>query len=148
MSYTSLTYHIVFATNQRRRWLTEDVADKLAGYMNGIFVNLGGRLLAAGAADDHMHLAGLLPPTSAVAEFIGKIKANSSRWLRRKRQDMGAFRWQDGYAAFSVSPSALARVKRYIHRQREHHHGQTFDEELAALFEKHGIKRDGSSCLA
>lgn len=143
MSYTSLTYHIVFATHQRRRWLSEDVADKLTGYTNGIVANLGGQLLAAGCADDHVHLAAQLPASSPVAELVGKIKANSSRWLRRNADGLSTFRWQDGYAAFSVSPSALNRVKQYLRKKRDHHMRQTFDEELDALFEKHGIERDG-----
>jgi REP element-mobilizing transposase RayT len=148
MSYTSLTYHIVFATHGRRRWLSEPAADKLGGYVHGIVANLNGQLIAFGGADNHIHIAARLPPTSPVSEQVGKIKANSSRWLRRSVEGLELFRWQDGYAAFSVSPSMVRRVETYIERQREHHRKTTFDEELAALLEAHGIPHDDRPALA
>ncbi len=48
------------------------------------------------------------------------------RWGRR-------FRWQTGYAAFSVSPSKLGSVRNYIARQEEHHPRMTYQEEVWAL---------------
>ena len=147
MSYTILTYHVVFATHGRRRWLSEPAADKLGGYVRGIAANLNGQLIAFGAAEDHVHVAASLPPTSAVSDLVGKIKANSSRWLRRNLDGFGLFRWQDGYAAFSVAPSVLPRVNRYIKRQREHHRRTTFEEELAALLAARGIAHDNRIAL-
>ncbi len=60
-----------------------------------------------------------------------KLKSNSSWWMK----DQGAvdFWWQAGYAAFSAGRSELEQVKRYIYRQREHHRGHTFEQELRAL---------------
>ncbi len=68
------------------------------------------------------------------------MKANSSkgaheRWGRR-------FGWQTGYAAFSVSPSKLGSVRNYIARQEEHHPRMTYQEEVWALLQKHGIAYD------
>jgi len=53
-----------------------------------------------------------------------------------------AFGWQAGYGAFSVSPSSVPRVVRYIEGQAEHHKRQTFEEEFLLLLERHGIEHD------
>jgi len=42
------------------------------------------------------------------------------------------FYWQNGYAGFSVSQSNVEKVRRYIENQ----------EELRALFKRHGISYD------
>lgn len=52
------------------------------------------------------------------------------------------FYWQHGYAAFSVSPSNVESVKHYIQTQEEHHRQMTFQEELRAFFQRHGVEYD------
>jgi len=75
-------------------------------------------------------------------ELVRKVKANTSRWMHRQLVAQETFAWQDGYAAFTVSPSALPRVLEYIANQEEHHRRMTFEEELKALLNKHGIEYD------
>ncbi|MFW6066590.1 MAG: IS200/IS605 family transposase [Planctomycetota bacterium] len=142
MSYTNLTYHVVFSTKQRRPILTADVSERVFEYLGGIVRKLDAKLLRAGGADDHVHLALSGPATLSVAELVRKIKANTSRWMHQKLPDQRNFAWQDGYAAFSVSASALDRVLDYIASQREHHRRMTFEEELKALLDKRGIEYD------
>ncbi len=142
MSYTSLFYHVVFSTKGRATLLTEDLLDRTGQYIGGIVRGLKGQLLVAGGTPDHIHLAGVIPPTEAVSDFIGKVKSNSSGWIHETFPEMRDFRWQDGYAAFSVSPSILPKVKQYIRSQGEHHKQQTFEEELIALLDKHGVEYD------
>jgi hypothetical protein len=43
-----------------------------------------------------------------------------------------AVQWQNGYGAFSVSPSQLDKVTAYIRNQREHHKKVTFEQECRA----------------
>jgi len=50
--------------------------------------------------------------------------------------------WQDGYAAFTVSESQVARLRRYIRTQEEHHRKADFREELTALLDRHQIQYD------
>ncbi|MCH7702846.1 MAG: transposase [Planctomycetes bacterium] len=59
--------------------------------------------------------------------------------IQAKNKD---FHWQSGYAAFSVSPSNVVEVQRYIENQEEYHRRMTFQDELRALFERHGIEFD------
>ena len=142
MSYTSMNYHIVFSTKDRRPFLQGDSFSRTCQYTGGIIRELGGVLLSSGGQPDHLHLAAVVPPTMAVSDFVGKVKANASGWLRQTVPDLRDFRWQDGYAAFTVSLSALPDVRRYIEGQGEHHKKLSFEQELMTLLDKHGIEYD------
>jgi len=64
------------------------------------------------------------------------LKCNSSRWLRETKP---LFSWQEGYSAFSVSPSQLDRVTKYIASQAEHHHRRSFEDEFLAMLQAANI---------
>ena len=142
MSYAKLHYHIVFATKGRRPLVTGAVLPRLVKYLGGIVRGSKGKLLEANGPEDHLHLAVMLHPQTAVSDLVCDIKANSSRWVQETFPDMCSFAWQDGYAAFSVSHSALGSVIDYIRNQREHHRKITFKEELIALLNRHEIEFD------
>ena len=52
------------------------------------------------------------------------------------------FRWREGYGAFSVSPSQVPVVKKYIQNQERHHRKQNFEEEFVTLLRNCGIEYD------
>ena len=52
------------------------------------------------------------------------------------------FSWQEGFAAFSVSPSQVSAVKQYIRNQAEHHRKRNFEEEFLLLLKKSGVAYD------
>ena len=52
------------------------------------------------------------------------------------------FNWQEGYGAFSVSPTARESVKRYIANQEQHHRNQSSLNEYIALLNAAGIEFD------
>ncbi|MCI0625543.1 MAG: transposase, partial [Acidobacteria bacterium] len=82
-----------------------------------------------------------IPPTLPISKAVQLVKGGSSLWFHETFR-RSAFAWQDGYGAFTVSKSQLPDVIRYLERQREHHRGQTFQEEYRALLERHGIDYD------
>jgi putative transposase len=88
---------------------------------------------------NHSHLLFLLPATMSLASAINTSKRNSSRFMHERGL---AFRWQNGYGAFSVSPSQLDKVTAYIRNQREHHKKVTFEEEFLARLKKAGVPYD------
>ena len=51
-----------------------------------------------------------------------------------------AFAWQKGYAAFTVSASAMDDVRAYILNQEEHHRARSFREELKAFLDRSGVE--------
>ncbi|MFP3936993.1 MAG: IS200/IS605 family transposase [Phycisphaerae bacterium] len=114
--------------------------------MGGVARNEAGRALAIGGASDHVHVLLSIRPDVSCSHAIMKLKSFSSGWVHREFPTLRDFAWQSGYAAFSVSQSQTERVRRYIANQNEHHRTRTFDEELNAILERHGIEyvRPGS----
>jgi putative transposase len=70
------------------------------------------------------------------------LKGESSKWIHGEFHGLGAFSWQDGYGAFSVSTSDIPDVIAYIQNQREHHRRKTFQEEYLEVLKATGIKYD------
>jgi REP element-mobilizing transposase RayT len=139
MSYTSLNYHIVFSTKQRKPFLETEHIQATCKYIGGILRNHKGCLLTGSGIANHLHLAASLHPQSNLSETVQAIKGNTSKWLHENYPELKLFRWQEGYSAFSVSQSALDTVIAYIHNQPTHHKKMTFEEELISLLKKHKI---------
>ncbi len=72
--------------------------------------------------------------------LISKIKTSSSKWLKQK--GLGTFRWQDGYAVFSVSSSKVTVVEKYIKTQEVHHSKTSFKDELRKFLNEYNIDFD------
>jgi len=141
-TYTSLLSHVIFSTKGRVPVLDVGLKERLFPYMGGIVRELGGVALSINGPADHVHLLLSLPPTIALSELIGKVKANSSGWAHKTFSSHNGFTWQVGYAAFSVSMSQRAKVLDYIVTQEEHHRTISFKEELLEFLKKHQIAYD------
>jgi putative transposase len=57
---------------------------------------------------------------------------SSSAWVHEKVGEPD-FAWQEGYAAFTVSPTARGAVKQYIANQEEHHRVRPYRDELIEM---------------
>jgi REP element-mobilizing transposase RayT len=141
-SYTSLLYHIVFSTKDRFPFLAPEWRGRLYAYLGGILRERGGDLLEINGTNDHVHLLLRLHQEHTLAQVVRDVKAASSGWIHREFPRLSHFAWQRGYGAFTVSASQLARVRRYIQAQEEHHRRRTFQEEFIALLKAHGIEYD------
>jgi len=121
-----LHYHVVFATKRRAPLLSEenlqDVKNAFAAKAN----DLGIEILAINGYIDHMHLLLQLSKASDLGKIVGQLKGYSSRM----NTDV---RWQIGYAAFTVSASAVSSVRKYIRDQKRHHEALDYRGELSAL---------------
>ena len=142
MAYTKLMYHILFSTKERRPLITPDALPRICEYMGGIVRKTGGKMLSANGTADHLHIATISSPTITVSKLVQLIKGNSSGWIHRTFPKLRLLYWQESYAAFTVSPSALGTLLRYIGAQAEHHKTIDFKEELRALLKKHGVDYD------
>ena len=141
-TYTTLMYHGVFSTKERRPILPLKLIPELLKVVAGIISDRDGKLLALGGTENHMHLLSIFHPARSVSDMFRDIKAVSTDWMHDKVEGMADFAWQSGYGAFSVSPSNAEQVKRYIAGQVKHHRRQTFEDELIALLDRHGIEYD------
>ena len=143
-AYSLQFTHIVFSTKDRRNLIPAELLPHLIAYVGGINRKLGLDSIAVGGRPNHLHILIGLPSTMRLAEAVQKLKANSSRWLGEQGIP---FEWQKGYGAFSVSPSMLRIVKKYVQQQEEHHRVRTFDDELRALLRKSGVQFEKGDAL-
>ena len=107
------------------------------------YVNCAGvAALIVNGTPDHVHMLVRMPTLCSVAEMVRVVKANSSRWVHEKWPNHRYFGWQTGYGAFSVSPSNVNAVTKYIAEQEEHHRRTSFQEEFLAFLQKNGVMYD------
>jgi REP element-mobilizing transposase RayT len=132
-------FHIVFSTKERRNYIPKSSLETTWAYLAGIARNHDMRVFAVGGTQNHIHALVDLPPDLAVANAVRALKCNSSRWLR---ESVRLFQWQQGYGAFSVSPSNIRRVVNYISHQPQHHARYSFEEEFRSILKAAGISRE------
>ncbi len=138
-SLSAVYIHLVFSTKERRAFF-HDLAlrHSLHRYLCAVSKQLDCPPVTSGGMEDHIHLLSRLGRTVAQAEWVKELKRVSNLWLQG--QGLRDFSWQAGYADFSVSVSNVERVRRYIDRQEEHHHGASFQDELRLLLQKHRME--------
>ena len=141
-TFTRLLYHILFSTKRRANLIPTDLQPRLYDYLGGIVRAERGTAHEIGGVADHVHLLIQWRTDETLATLMRRLKANSSRWLHAEFPTMGAFAWQEGYTAFTVSPSQSEAVQQYIRNQPSHHQHRDFVEELRALLDAHGIEYD------
>ena len=120
MSYTRLRYHIVTGTYKREPFITPPVEEVLYPALRVKADDAEGRVLQVGGIADHVHLVAALRPTVSVADFMRVVKTGSCAAVR-EGFGRAAFRWQRGYAAFTVAPHDMRRVLDYVAHQEERH---------------------------
>ena len=116
--------------------------ERLWPYVGGIARENRMKALAIGGTADHLHALLSLPGMMSFAKAVQLIKGGSSKWVHDTFSEHRRFQWQEGYGAFSVSPSRVDQTVAYIQNQKEHHRKKTFQEEFRELLDKHGIKYD------
>jgi REP element-mobilizing transposase RayT len=138
-TYLSLHYHLVFGTKNREPWIASSWQSRLHEYLGGTISGLDGFSQGVGGVADHVHLLIGLKATHCLADVVRELKKASSNWVHDEI-GLGSFAWQEGYAAFTVSPTACAAVQGYIAHQEEHHRTGVFREELVEMLNSAGIE--------
>jgi putative transposase len=140
-SLSAVYIHLVFSTKDRRPFLQDKpLRERLHAQIGEISKRLGCPPILVGGVEDHVHVLARFGRTITQAEWVKEIKRVASLWLKEQDSKLIAFEWQGGYATFSVSKSNLQEVERYIAIQEEHHRRMTFQEEVLAMLQKHGVE--------
>jgi len=134
-THSSLHYHIVFSAKNRVPWFNGEMISDLHAYLGGVVRGLDGHSHINGGVADHVHLLVGLKPTHRLSDFMSELKSTSST-LVKDRLKNSAFRWQEGYGAFTVGAPELEKVRDYISNQAEHHRRKTFQEEYLAMLNR------------
>lgn len=118
---TVLVVHLIWSTRNRAPWLDPRLDVWLAALLERKARALDCLLIAAGNADDHVHVVVRHPPRVSVAQIAHRLKGASSRSLHLALPQTQGLVWQVGYWAESVTPSALEPLVAYVRGQRAHH---------------------------
>jgi REP element-mobilizing transposase RayT len=141
-SLSKVYVHVVFSTKYRQPFIDDAVKERLWSYMGVICKRLDCNPVQIGGYNDHVHMLCLLSRKVAQADLVEEVKTRSSRWIKTLGEAYADFQWQSGYGIFSVNPTQVDRVTRYIMAQEEHHGKQTFKEELLTFLEKYEVEYD------
>lgn len=142
-SLSYLLIHLIFSTKDRTRSLQDkEPRERLHAYLATIVRDDECECFCAGGVADHVHLAIRLSRSVTVAKLVEHLKTSSSRWIKEQGLASNTFAWQRGYAAFSVGPSDLPALRKYIESQEEHHRKHSFQDELRVFLKKYKVEFD------
>jgi putative transposase len=130
-----LYIHAIWCVARREALLTRPVRRVLFMQMQKEAGEKGIKIAVMGGVEDHVHCLLQLMPAQNLAQVVRTIRSSSADWLNGNKLLTAAFEWEEGYAAYSVSPSGIAAVTDYINKQEEVHPARTLESELK-IFEK------------
>ena len=139
MSYTSLTYHIVISTYNRKQVITSRHERELYAFITSFSTARGVKIRRVGGMPDHVHILCDIPATIAVAEYVKVLKAETSKFMRANPDFPAWEKWAEGYGAFTVDADSREVRRQYIMNQKEHHTKATFDEEFRRILAAYGL---------
>jgi putative transposase len=142
-SLVQIYVHIVFSTKDRAPFL-RDLAfrERTHAYLAGICKNHDSPALKIGGVEDHVHVLNRVSKTLDVATLMRELKRDSSKWIKEENPKLADFHWQNGYGAFSISPSHVDALMEYIDNQIEHHRRESFQDEFRRLCKKYAVEID------
>ncbi len=134
--------HIVFSTKYRQPLIDEGIAEDLYAYLGGMCKIMDCPPIIVGGYKDHIHILCLLSKKIPLMKLLEEVKSHSSSWIKTKGDAYEAFRWQNGYAAFSVNWKGVNAVTRYIANQKMHHSKRDFQDECRMLLRENNVEYD------
>jgi len=140
-THVSLHYHLIFSTKERYPFIADKWRGRLHAFLGGEVRTLNGHPTEIGGVSDHVHLLIGLRATHCLADVLRDIKAGSSKWVHDE-VGLAAFSWQEGYGAFTVSPTQVDSVRKYIQNQEIHHRQKSFQEEYLEFLKLGGVEYD------
>jgi len=139
-TYSKIWAHYVWSTKNREPIISKALVAQLIAHYKEKYPS-GGDIYVdtANGVADHFHLLiGQLPVASA-SKVADQVKGESSHWINSHDFISQKFTWQNGFSVFSVSHSQIQAVRNYIYKQQEHHHYETYSEEIARFLKAHDI---------
>lgn len=141
-SMVKINLHIIFHIKSTSVQMRQEDLPQIFAYIGGILKGEGSVPITVGGVSDHIHLLSNLPKDKTVSELVRVTKAKSSKWIKTLSPYYSNFAWQNGYGAFSVSPSILDKTINYIKDQARHHQLKSYQDEYKAMLEAYHIPYD------
>ena len=141
-TYTQIHIQAIAAVKFRNAVILPSWQESLHKYITGTIQNNGHKMLSINSMPDHLHLFFGFRPTQSLADLMQVVKCDSSEWVNKKRFTSSAFRWQEGYGAFSYAKSQVKTVADYVQNQQNHHRKKTFLQEYKEFLEAFEVDYD------
>ena len=141
-SLSKVYVHVTFSTKKRQPLIDDNIKTSLFEYLGEICKGLECNPLKVGGYSDHVHIICLLSRKITQMKLLEELKKQSSKWIKTKGKAYSKFYWQDGYGIFSVNPSEIDVVVKYINNQDGHHKKLTFQDEFRAFLKKYKVEYD------
>ena len=84
-TYTQLYIHIIFAVKGRESLIPKQHKEALHQYITRIITHKKQTLIQINSMPDHLHILVGITPDIAISDLVRDIKANSSKWINKKR---------------------------------------------------------------
>lgn len=132
-TYSELFLHFVWATKKRYPMIDPEIETALKKIFLKKAGELGIQIIEEDGTADHRHLIVRSIPSLAPSDIAKHLKGASSHFVNSvvlKHDHPRSLYWQDGYAVYTVSPSAVQSIRRYIRNQKEHHANNDLDPDM------------------
>jgi putative transposase len=134
--YDHLYVHIIFSVKNSASTIRREWRQPMQRTFATILTVCGHQMVASAVMHDHVHILIRQHPRMLLHSIVTKLKKESMHWLREiDPERAGAFQWQKGYAAFSVSRSRTGLVRRYLAHQESYHMRMNLKQEMESLLE-------------
>ncbi len=140
MPYTKVMIHFIWSTKNRENIIGKELKPLLLPHIKENSIKKGIFIESLNCVADHIHLLISLGTEQTISNVAMLIKGESSFWVNKQKLTQTKFAWQEEYAAFSVSNSAVEKVQLYIENQEEHHRKKTFIEEYNDFLKAHNFE--------
>jgi putative transposase len=141
-SFNKIWIHAIWGTKERLPLVTDEIENRVYNLIRDELIDLGCPVRIVNGMPDHIHCLFLLNPQKSISDVMKQVKGGSSHIINQTDLMANKFAWQTGYAAYSVSESALEKVYQYIKNQKQHHQTQTFQEEFDKFADLNGLLFD------
>ena len=117
----SCQYHVIFSPKFRRKVLSNPIQKRLKQIFLEVSDSFGFEIIEQEIMEDHVHLLVSVNPNFGVSKAVAKLKATSSRVLRKEfpelRKKLPCL-WTNSKFVSSVGSVSLDVVKKYIEDQK------------------------------
>lgn len=139
MSHNRIWIHANFSTKDRQPNIQAEHEVQIHSFLAEQLRKTGCIPKCIGGIEDHVHLLFLQTPHLSLDDVMKQVKGASSHYINANKLCNFHFRWQTGYAGFSVSESVVDSTHYYVANQKQHHKKQTSVKEWEEMEKNNGL---------
>ena len=111
-SLSKIYVHIIFRIRKTSALIDREIENELYAYLASIAKDNDSPPIKINGEKAHVHILCIMSKNISLADLVEQVKKHSSRWIKTKNKKYKLFKWQGGYAGFSVSKSQVEKTKK------------------------------------